>query len=255
MDVTTSPRTTNDTTDTGTGPRWVEWARKIDQLANGVAVLDALGRKDWPGDDESWDRFVAEQERARAACGAPDDDGWEPPPVEPPARIPAGFWRGLSQLEQTPAVDRAGEWVADWHHPEIRQRRGLLFAGPVGTGKTAIAAAIAHDIDGWAFWPVTDLVQHLMDSYADNSFGYRFSALARRRILVLDDLGAERDTDGQTDLVVKLLDARHRGDGHTVITTNLPPALREVRYGQRIESRLRDMCQTVPVVGDDRRVA
>ena len=75
MDVTTSPRTTNDTTDTGTGPRWVEWARKIDQLANGVAVLDALGRKDWPGDDESWDRFVAEQcELAGFPCwtSAPD---------------------------------------------------------------------------------------------------------------------------------------------------------------------------------------
>lgn len=239
----------------GIGQPWVEWTRKIDKLADGLAVLDALNRKDWPGDDESWDRFVAEQERARAACGARADEAWEPPPVESPARIPSGFWRGLSQLEQTAAVDRAGEWVADWHHPEIRQRRGLLLGGPVGTGKTAIAAAIAHDTDGWAFWPVVDLVQHLMDGYGDNSFGYRFGALARRSILIVDDLGAERDTDGQTDLVVKLLDARHRGDGHTIISTNLTSKLREVRYGQRIESRLRDMCETVAVVGDDRRAA
>lgn len=245
---------TTDLLGAGTGPAWEAWNRKIDRIPTGGAVLDHLDRTDWPGDDTTWDTFVALQQRVQQLCGADTGSSWTPPVDTPPERIPAGMWRGLASLDLVPAVDHAGVWVADWHNPDTRRRRGLLLVGPVGVGKTAIAAAIAHDTDGRAFWPVTDLVQHLMDSYSDNSFGYRFSNLARRQLLVIDDLGAERDTDGQTDLVVKLLDARHRGGVHSVITTNLTPDLRERRYGQRIESRLIDMCEEVPVTGDDRRL-
>lgn len=239
----------------GSGPAWLAWRRKVDRLAPGVAVLDVLGRADWPGDDASWDGFVQLQHRAREACQAGAGEDWQPPPPKPPERIPVGMWRGLGQLEQTTAVETAGEWVSDWHNPDTRRRQGLLLAGAVGAGKTTIASALAHDTDPYAYWHVVDLLQWLMDGYTSGEFSHRFNTVSRRKLLVLDDLGVERDTDGQLDLVVKLLDLRHRNSTHTVVTTNLPSAQRANRYGHRIESRLLDMCQQVVVLGGDRRAA
>lgn len=240
---------------TGIGDPWLVWADKVRRVPPGVGVLDVLGRRDWPGDDITWGRFVALQDQARRICQADTGSGWSNPQAPAPQRIPAGEWRSLSALAPTAALDRVGEWVSEWHAHQREAWRGLLLVGAVGTGKTAIACALAHDSDGDSFWPVTDLIDHLMDSYRSNSFGARFDALARRRLLILDDLGAERDTDGQTDLVVKLIDRRHRQRRVTVITTNLKSAQRTARYGQRIESRLQQMCEVVPVTGADRRAA
>lgn len=239
----------------GTGEAWLGWRRKVDRLGPGVAVLDHLGRADWPGDDVSWDRFVDLQHRAKAACDVGAGEDWQPPPEKAPERIPVGMWRGLARLEQTDAVGLAGEWVSDWHNPATRRRQGLLLVGAVGAGKTTIATAVSHDTDPYAYWHVVDLLQWLMDGYSSGEFSHRFNSVSRRQLLVLDDVGVERDTDGQADLVVKLLDLRHRNGSHTVVTTNLTSEQRAHRYGHRIESRLLDMCQPLPVLGGDRRAA
>lgn len=239
----------------GIGDPWLAWNAKIDRLPHGAVVLDHLSRADWPGDDAGWDRFVELQDRARRLCNADTGAGWQAPQEPPPPRIPAGEWRGLSQLEQSPQVDQVGVWVSDWHANGGDVWRGLLFVGPVGTGKTAICAALAYDTDPHAFWSTTALIDWLLDGYRTNAFGHRFDTLAKRRLLILDDLGTERDTDGQVDLVVKLIEARHRHRRLTVISTNLRTHLRTARYGQRIESRLTEMCEVVPMPGDDRRVA
>src|SRR5690606_15135654 len=113
----------------------------------------------------------------------------EPPPS--PSRVPPAERRSLTDLEQLPHVDLAGAWVARWHGADPPDR-GLLLAGPTGTGKTATAAAIAHDCDPDAFWAEGDLVQAVRDADRQGTGGFTRAALIQRGLLVLDDLGSTR---------------------------------------------------------------
>jgi DNA replication protein DnaC len=89
-------------------------------------------------------------------------------------------------------------------------------------------------------------------------------------VLVLDELGASKPTDWVWDTVALILNTRYNDRRTTIITTNyanLPPAgsnvdapraaMREEtlgdRIGERMRSRLQEMCGVVQVSGEDFR--
>ena len=89
-------------------------------------------------------------------------------------------------------------------------------------------------------------------------------------VLVLDDLGAQKPTDWAWDNVALILNARYNNKLTTIVTTNypdLPPggggltdverAARELtlgdRIGERMRSRLAEMCIRVEMTGKDFR--
>ncbi len=89
-------------------------------------------------------------------------------------------------------------------------------------------------------------------------------------MLVLDELGAAKPTDWVWDTVAHILNTRYNDRRTTIITTNytnLPPggselsaaraAVREEtlgdRIGERMRSRLQEMCVVVEMRGEDFR--
>jgi DNA replication protein DnaC len=89
-------------------------------------------------------------------------------------------------------------------------------------------------------------------------------------VLVLDELGASKPTDWVWDTVAHILNTRYNDRRTTIITTNyanLPPLgsvgvdgggrLREEtlgdRIGERMRSRLQEMCVVVEMQGEDFR--
>jgi DNA replication protein DnaC len=82
-------------------------------------------------------------------------------------------------------------------------------------------------------------------------------------VLVLDDLGAIRPTEWVWDTVSLILNSRYNNNRTTIITTNypaLPPGaggLREEtlgdRIGERMRSRLVEMCRELEMRGQDYR--
>ncbi len=119
----------------------------------------------------------------------------------------------------------------------------LLLAGPYGSGKTHLAAAIAHEVvgrgDSAVFLVVPDLLDHLRSAFSPNAesdFDQRFETVRTVPLLVLDDLGAQSATPWAKEKLFQLLNHRYVARLPTVITTNL----RLADFEPRLRSRLAD---------------
>lgn len=124
--------------------------------------------------------------------------------------------------------------------------RGLLLYGPPGTGKSWLAACIANALMAQnvptLFLSVPRLLSGSIDSVSET-----LDIINRARLLVLDDLGAERATEYRTEQVFNAVESRLNSGKPLIVTTNnLPSDLDglEARF-KRIWERVRAMCYPV----------
>lgn len=137
--------------------------------------------------------------------------------------------------------------------------QGLLFYGSVGTGKSFTAACIGNYLMG-QLRPVvmTSFVKLLerFSSFKMNDDQRLIEQLTEPDLLILDDLGAERDTDFALEKVYAVIDDRYRAGKPIILTTNL--TLKEmkentdIRYA-RIYDRVFEMCYPIKFDGISRR--
>lgn len=135
---------------------------------------------------------------------------------------------------------------------------GLLLCGTVGTGKSFLAASIANAlIDQGTPCLMTNfsrIISRISEKFGgDQKY---LDDLNRFDLLIIDDLGAERDTEFTWEKVMDVIDARYRAGLPLIITTNL--SMRQLSdqsdiRRQRVYSRLREMCVFLEVQGADRR--
>ena len=134
------------------------------------------------------------------------------------------------------------------HFPEMMQTgQGLLFWGNVGTGKTFLAGCIANAL-------LEQKIPVLMTSFPKilNALGGLYSAerneclasLNRYTLLVIDDMGIERDTQYTLETVYTVIDERYKSGKPFIITTNIqldilgnPQDLEHARIYDRIMER------------------
>jgi DNA replication protein DnaC len=144
--------------------------------------------------------------------------------------------------------------------------KGIVFAGSnTGVGKTHLAAAImnyklAEGVET-IFCTVPELfadIRRVIKTQAETS--ELMELVKNAELLILDDLGAERDTEWTFEQLFVILNARLVKKKDTIITTNYqkPSDLIEKLgggiTGQRIVSRIREMCDWAIVTGNDYRL-
>ena len=118
----------------------------------------------------------------------------------------------------------------------------IVFSGPVGCGKTHLAAAIAnHRLERCGemavFLTAPDLLDALrgaIDQRSDNSFDDYFYRIRTAPLLVMDDLGVENPTNWAKEKLFQLLNHRHADSKPTVITTNTDIGELDPRIGSRM---------------------
>jgi DNA replication protein DnaC len=155
--------------------------------------------------------------------------------------------------------------------------RGLLLTGSIGVGKTHLAVGILQALvtergATGLFYDYRDLLKQVQNSYNAQVRETELEVLRpvfEAEVLVLDELGASKPTDWVWDTVAHILNTRYNDRRTTIITTNYANAgplgteaggravMREEtlgdRIGERMRSRLQEMCVVVEMQGEDFR--
>lgn len=167
------------------------------------------------------------------------------------------------------------------------EREGLLFVGPIGTGKTHLAVGIIQELIRkkgirCLFCDYRELLKQIQNSYNPGVDATELGILEPVReaeVLVLDELGAVRPSQWVWDTVSSLINHCYNQKKTTIITTNFPDlpavplidaptdrtqknqaeaAARRETLGDRItegmRSRLHEMCRIIQLGGSDYRM-
>jgi DNA replication protein DnaC len=159
-------------------------------------------------------------------------------------------------------------------------RTGLLLVGTVGTGKTHLAVGIIKALIqergiSCVFYDYRELLKEIQNSYNASVQTTELAVLRpvfEAEVLVLDELGAVKPTEWVWDTVSLILNTRYNDNRTTIITTNFEDqpaagvagtlsrtkaAVREEtlgdRIGERMRSRLHEMCRIIKMEGEDFR--
>lgn len=139
----------------------------------------------------------------------------------------------------------------------------LVLTGPTGVGKTSQcwgllrAAVEGHARTGhglrWKFTTHPELNDELRPK-PDGSHAWALQPYLEAELLVLDDLGAGKQSDWTGDSLHRLVDHRWAHQLVSVYSTNLTRAQLTEAVGDRVVSRLAD-ANHVAIKGEDRRWA
>lgn len=137
---------------------------------------------------------------------------------------------------------------------------GMLFYGSVGTGKSFYASCIVNALRGRQVLSTVTSFSRLLNILQDMGERQKFiDGLAAYKLLVLDDLNAERDTSYAAEQTLNIVETRSNAGLPIIVTTNLtleqlekPPS---VQYA-RIYDRVLELCPVrVKMSGESRRKA
>lgn len=110
----------------------------------------------------------------------------------------------------------------------IGRRRNVIIEGKTGAGKTYLACALAHQgcRDGYSvlYARAPALFEDLSIARAIGTFKTSLAALAKIRLLVLDDFAMAPMTDEQRKNLLEVVEARYE-KGSTILASQMPQEL------------------------------
>ena len=151
--------------------------------------------------------------------------------------------------------------------------QGLVIYGKPGRGKTFLAAITAQEVlkqgKSVIFGDVPSLLEDLRSNYSkqnDNRLEEQMKALAKADLVVLDDIGTEKPTEWAVNRLYLIVNERYNANKPLIVTSNYTSKEIAERLnnptdaksagvtGDRIISRIMEMCEVFTIRGEDRRL-
>lgn len=151
---------------------------------------------------------------------------------------------------------------------KVEAGEGLYIWGKsTGSGKTSWACKVmSHYFRKIAFTTgleneglyifLPTFLEDLRDNYEskDPDFEQVLSMVKGCKLLIIDDIGAERVTEWVRERVVSIINTRVSNNLATIYTSNLSPEELKGELGDRISSRVLGSSQVIEIAGGDRRI-
>jgi DNA replication protein DnaC len=196
------------------------------------------------------------------------------------ARIPARFARTSldDYKERDPTQKKAKYAFLQYRDDYTAGQRGLLVWGKPGVGKTHLVCSLMSylTLERGISCRYVEFMQLIFDLKKDFAEGRwessTLSPLLSVEVLLIDELGKGRNSEWEIAVLDELVSSRYNSGKTLLATSNyLPratpgvaapvtmeggmriPGTLDERLGDRIFSRLTEMCQFMEVTGDDYR--
>ncbi|MFQ5787262.1 MAG: ATP-binding protein [Thermodesulfobacteriota bacterium] len=188
------------------------------------------------------------------------------------AGIPAKYSHVL-QVDTFQPRDKTHQYAISYAKEFVQLypvKKGFLLMGAAGRGKTHLAIGTISEMTlergvKCMFKDFLSLLSELKEAY---SFGTSenevIQPLVDTEILVIDELGKGRSNEWELNILDQLISKRYNASKMTLITTNYISKteensdienneILELRVGKRIASRLYELCEFIPLKGNDYR--
>lgn len=167
-------------------------------------------------------------------------------------------WNFANDDRSNPKLSDAMKKYAEDFKDFKKESKGLLLYGSVGTGKTYYAACIANSLIDQGYRVLMTnfarLTNQLQGKFEDRQ--KYIDSLNEYSLLIIDDLGAERNSEFMKEMVFNIIDSRYRAGLPFIITTNLTAEVLknpdDIGY-QRIYDRILERCLPIEINGVSRR--
>lgn len=190
------------------------------------------------------------------------------------AGIPAKYWQVLQADAFQPkneslqkVLKYAKDFVKLYPNPSTR-KRGFLLMGKSGLGKTHLAIGTIAELTleygiRCMFKDFFYLLSELREAYSQGTPENEvILPLIETEVLVIDELGKGKSSEWESNILDQLISKRYNAEKVTLITTNFiskdyatkeDQEILERKVGERIASRLREMCEYIYLEGEDHR--
>lgn len=192
-------------------------------------------------------------------------------PLQSQAQTTSERWRTLvpkyERIIEEEGLDRwyMPEMLAKATTGEIKGGKGIFLLGNTGCGKTRRLKILSEQLL-IPMWDSIRLVNELRRDDTKDHFEYVcnlpvFGNCSRHHYdFIIDDLGAEsgdnRSYGNRRDIMGEVLNERYMCFPRfkTHFSSNLPLEAIRASYGERLWSRLNEMCVFITLPGEDRRI-
>lgn len=135
----------------------------------------------------------------------------------------------------------------------IEKNKSIFVYGNTGVGKTYFCHAISNQkntrVENFVF-----LLSEYRDYMMKGFYNEKIKELCNEDYLIIDDIGSEKTSDFVIEFLYTIINRRYENMKRTILTTNLKFKDFSDRYGDRVLSRIAEMCVLVELKGEDKRL-